>query len=244
MRYIICDDSVEFSNLLKRKIQALEPRSTFKIYNSLSALKFNLEDIAGETDAVFLDIRFRDGNGIEAAGEISRDFPHLKFVYVTGYGEEYSQAIFANHIDTAPVAYLVKPVQQKYLRNALNKLKEYIRRNERFISVKQGRNTNLVDTEKIIYISSDKRRLTIHTRDGEIVFYGKLSEVTGELAEGFVQIHRSYTVNMRSVKAFRNWSGVMLSDGTELPVGKTFVERLKRYVTEHTANILNEELLV
>ena len=178
MKYIICDDNIEFSDLLKRNIQALEPHSTCIVYNSLSALKFNLEDIAEDTDAVFLDIRLKDGNGIKAARDISRDFPHLKFVYVTGYGDEYSQAIFENPIDTAPVAYLVKPVQQKYLKNALSKLKEHRRHDERFLSVKCNRSMVLVPTEKIMYISSDKRRLTIHTADGETVFYGKISKIT------------------------------------------------------------------
>ncbi len=244
MKYIICDDNIEFSDLLKRNIQALEPHSTCIVYNSLSALKFNLEDIAEDTDAVFLDIRLKDGNGIKAARDISRDFPHLKFVYVTGYGDEYSQAIFENPIDTAPVAYLVKPVQQKYLKNALSKLKEHRRHDERFLSVKCNRSMVLVPTEKIMYISSDKRRLTIHTADGETVFYGKISKITDELSFSLLQIHKSYAVNMHRIKEIKNWSSVVLSDGTELSVGKSFIEPLKTYVTEHSVNVHNDEFSV
>ena len=102
----------------------------------------------------------------------------------------------------------------------------------------------LVPTEKIMYISSDKRRLTIHTADGETVFYGKISKITDELSFSLLQIHKSYAVNMHRIKEIKNWSSVVLSDGTELSVGKSFIEPLKTYVTEHSVNVHNDEFSV
>ena len=62
-------------------------------------------------------------------------------------------------------------------------------------NVKCNRSMVLVPTEKIMYISSDKRRLTIHTADGETVFYGKISKITDELSFSLLQIHKSGNIH-------------------------------------------------
>ena len=49
---------------------------------------------------------------------------------------------------------------------------------------------------------------------------------------------------MHRIKEIKNWSSVVLSDGTELSVGKSFIEPLKTYVTEHSVNVHNDEFSV
>lgn len=51
-------------------------------------------------------------------------------------------------------------------------------------------------------------------------------------------------MNTRRIKEIKNWNSVALSDGTELSVGKSFIEPLKIFVTEHSANALDEELML
>lgn len=239
MKYIICDDNQEFADHLKKSILKIEPDSIVVVFNSLSALNFNVEDVAGSSDAMFFDIRLRDGSGIKAAGEIIAKHPHLKVVYVTGYGDEYAQAIFENPHEADPVAFITKPIQEKYLINALKKIHEQDNRENLFITVKLNRSTVPVPIEKVIYISSDKRRLVLHTAEENISFYGKMSDLMSRLSDSFSQIHKSYAVNLRHIGIINSWSSVTLSDGTEIPVGRTFAEQFKIAVAKHSANRLN-----
>ena len=124
MKYIICDDNENFARHLKECILDIEPGGTFALFNSLSEIRANIDYVVSDSDAIFFDIRLKDGNGIEGAKEIILKYPHLKLVYITGYGEEYFQSIFENPVDVTPVAFLAKPIQKKYLVNALEKINQ------------------------------------------------------------------------------------------------------------------------
>ena len=122
MNYIICDDDEIFAEYLAVKIKTLEPDCKLRVFNSAAALMFNMEDIGLDTDAVFMDIKLSDGNGINVAVHLIYKFPSLKIVYVTGYGSRYSQAIFECPQGFEPVAYLVKPIKEHYLKNDIQQL--------------------------------------------------------------------------------------------------------------------------
>lgn len=233
MKYIICDDSDMFIQNLKNCILKIEPNSTFAVFSSLSALKLDIGYIAGSSDAIFLDIRLNDGNGIEAAREIILQHPHLKLVYVTGYGEEYAQSIFENPIAVNPVAFLTKPIQTKYLINALEKIKEPIRETQ-FVTVRTNRSIMPVPADKVIYISSDKRLLTLHMEENDISFYGKMSDIPDSGV--FFRIHKSYKINLNHIETISGWKTVILSDGTDLPIGRSFSALFKTEITGRSIN--------
>lgn len=233
MKYIICDDNEKFARHLKECILEIEPGGTFAIFNSMSEIRANIDYVVSNSDAIFLDIRLKDGNGIEGAKEIILKYPHLKLVYITGYGEEYFQSIFENPVDVTPVAFLAKPIQKKYLVNALEKIKQPTRET-RFLTVKANRNIISVPADKVLYISSDKRLLTLHTEEKDISFYGKMSDMLG--SDDFSQIHKSYAVNLRYIKTISGWKTVALSDGTELPIGRSFSAGFKTDITCHSIN--------
>ena len=233
MRYIICDESEKFVRQLKESILKIEPNSTFAIYSSLSELRPNIEYVAGSSDAVFLDIRLDNGDGTEAAKEIFLKYPHLKLIYVTDWSGGSPRLIFENSVEMNPAAFLTKPIQEEYLANVLKKIKEPIRET-RFITVRANRSIIPVPTEKVLYISSDKRRLTLHMTEEDISFYGKLSDMLG--SDIFLQIHKSYAVNLRHIGAINGWKTVTLSDGTELPIGRTFSAGFRADITGRSVN--------
>lgn len=90
MKYIICDDSPEFARHLKESILEADSNGAFALFTSLSEIRSNIDYVASDSNAIFFDICLKDGNGIEGAKEIILKYPHLKLVYMTGYGEEYS----------------------------------------------------------------------------------------------------------------------------------------------------------
>ncbi|MGN0655190.1 MAG: LytR/AlgR family response regulator transcription factor [Ruminiclostridium sp.] len=235
MNYIICDDSIKFSEELKQRILKEEPDSTVTVFNSISALKFNLVDIADKIDGLFMDIKNCDGNGIEASAEIAKKYPSLKIIYVTGYGMEFSQAIFDFQGAPSPTAYLIKPVEDKYLHSALQKLKNNTNSDNDYISIKQNRRIVFIYLRDIISVSCDRRKLTIHTAENDIEFYEKMSDFEEKLSPDFARCHKSYIVNMNYIDSIENWVTVVMKDGTKFPVGRSYREDFKNAVIRRSS---------
>ena len=117
MNYLICDDEPAAAESLKAKIAELEPDSSVRIFTTLQALLFNIEDIADRIDGVFMDIKLRNANGISGAARLLFSHPEIKLVYITGYASEYIQELYCVDSKALPAAILTKPIEMKYLRN-------------------------------------------------------------------------------------------------------------------------------
>lgn len=124
MNYLICDDEPAAAESLKAKIAELEPDSSVRIFTTLQALLFNIEDFADRIDGVFMDIKLRNANGISGAARLLASHPEIKLVYITGYASEYIQELYCVDSKALPAAILTKPIEMKYLRNALSKIHE------------------------------------------------------------------------------------------------------------------------
>ena len=134
MNYLICDDEPAAAESLKAKIAELEPDSSVRIFTTLQALLFNIEDIAGRIDGVFMDIKLRNANGISGAARLLASHPEIKLVYITGYASEYIQELYCVDSKALPAAILTKPIEMKYLRNALSKIHEREKQAELYVA--------------------------------------------------------------------------------------------------------------
>lgn len=232
VNYIICDDEPRAAESLQLKILELEPDACVRIFTSLQGLLFNIDDIAGRDriDGLFMDIRLRGENGIRGSEQIISAHPEINLVYITGYGNEYLQEIFCVSSNVLPVAVLEKPVSMKYLKNALCKIKEHSHTPE-LLPIKSSGTVNYLKTAEIIYITSDKRKLLISTCESSYEVYGKLSELFEKLPGGFLQCHKSFVVNIRHITRINSWTSLEMSDGSVIPISRTYRENIKTSVT-------------
>lgn len=236
MNYIICDDDAVFAENLAKKIRNFEPDCDIKIFNSASALLFNMEDIGLDTDAVFMDIKLNDGNGINVAVRLINKFPSLKIVYVTGYGSRYSQAIFECPQGFEPVAYLIKPVKEHYLNNALSKLRISEKRYDN-ITVKTGGELIIIRPGDLIGVSCSGRKLTLHTEKSDYEINGRLSLFFKDLPDCFVQISKSHIINITHIVRISDWKKIKMSDGSEYPLTRTYIPELKQLLLAKNSDL-------
>lgn len=237
MKFFICDDNYEFSKKLETDILKFMPDSDITLFPTISSLMFTLEDQGNSIDAIFLDIENSDGNGIDAAAEIKKRFPLIKLIFATGYGDEYSQDIFNCPVGFEPIAFLIKPVKEKYLRLALDKIKNSADTSDKYLPITANRVTKFIPIKDIIYISSDKRKLTIHTAGGNFTYYDKLETVLLRLENKFCRCHKSYIVNLDYISALETQASVRMSDNSIVPMGKAFLKKFKeRLVVYKAAN--------
>lgn len=226
----ICDDSIESIARLEKLIKTycLKKGIDYKaaIFTSADTLlQYNLYDI----DILFLDVEMGDYNGIEVAEEIRKRNQELLLVYVSAY------------IEFAPAGYNVKAFAY-ILKNDLDKSFEITMddiisnigfRNELY-SFKCDDYIVSIPLQNISYIESFDKNIEIHTKDWKKEIYttkAQLNEVILELhPKGFLQIHRSYIVNMQHIKKIKNYSITMSNDKT-LPVSqRRWKEILSRYM--------------
>ena len=236
MRYYICDDNDIFAKDLERKILALEPDCEIRLFPTLASLRFALGD-KDEVDAVFLDIMNADGSGIDFANILHTLKPLAQLVFVTSHAAEFSQDIFRCEPGSEPIAYLSKPVQPDYLKNALEKIRNSTVQKPDFIPVTINRRTEYVKCADLLYVVSERRQLLFVTSDGNLTSYGKMDEIAEKLPQYFCRCHRSYIINLRRIHRVRGWNSFEMPNGDIVPVGRIYQDSVKEAVTvEYSRN--------
>ena len=116
MKALIVDDSRLAASSLARIITSIDPGGQCKTVSSATEA---LEICADSTvDVVFLDIEMPGTNGLALAQRLKRSAPQTNIVFVTGYPEYALDAW-----NTQASAFLVKPVDEKDVRRALELLR-------------------------------------------------------------------------------------------------------------------------
>jgi two-component system, LytTR family, response regulator len=198
-------------------------------------------------DLVFLDVQMPKTDGFEVIEQIGvEQMPAV--IFVTAY-DEFALRAF----DTGAVDYLLKPFDSERLEKALERAKREIRRElpageieEKLrrllaeikpakylkrIPVKQKDGTTLVLTDDIDWIAAAGHYLELHLGNKTYLIREKISEFETKLdPENFVRIHRSIIINIDRIKSlhplFNGDQLVVLQDGTELNLSRTYNEKL------------------
>jgi len=153
-------------------------------------------------DLVFMDIRMPGMDGLEAANYLSRLPRPPAIVFTTAFSEHALSAF-----DSNAVGYLLKPVKQEQLDQAiqsagrlnraqLNQLKQDENPNTRSkICVKIRGTLELVPIEDIIYFKADQKYVTLRTDEHEYLIEESLKALESEFANSFIRIHRNALVS-------------------------------------------------
>ena len=88
-----------------------------------------------------------------------------------------------------------------------------------------------LSTAEIISIVSDKRKLIIRHQGGCVEIYGRLSDYREKLPASFAQCHKSCIVNLNRINRIVNWASIEMSDGSMLPISRTYKDAIKTAVT-------------
>jgi two-component system LytT family response regulator len=245
IRTIIVDD-VE---LARERIKILLEDPEVEIVAECANGREAIEAIGGlKPDLVFLDVQMPNVGGFEVVEAVGvEEMPAV--IFVTAYDEYALHAFEVNAVD-----YLLKPFDQGRLNKAVARARRAIGRQTRAgeiedglrrllkevrggpqyprrIPVKSGRDTTLILTEKIDWVSAAGHYLELHTGGETHLIREQLSRLEAKLdPEKFVRIHRSVIVNLDRIKSLRPlFNGdhiVVLKGGQELSLSRTYHEKL------------------
>lgn len=205
---------------------------TRTVSNGLDALK------AIETeppDLILLDVDMPDISGIEVAERCKLKGKSPEIIFTTAHSK-YAVRAFRLHA----VDFLLKPVKQALLSEAVNRVIERLQKsdssghveqsNDTFLWVKDGEGSLQIRCADISYIMAEQDYMRLCLSDRSFLVHGTMQSLYELLPKGmFVRIHRSTIVRRNFVKEVRR-SGrrqyVVLQDGTDLTIGGSFADNI------------------
>lgn len=219
-----CDDDVNITEFLKFFVMK-HFGDNYKVVtmNCCRELMGMVEINERVPDILIMDINLKDGNGIETVRHLQNIHPKLHVIYLTGI-INYATAIF----ETNPAYFLVKPINENLLIDAITKVSREIEFDKSdSIVIKTNGSESILFRRDIMYIESQGRKLLLHMSDGrKNEIYEKMDTMQKNLGVSFVRSHKSFLINMKYIVERIN-KEFYLSDGTVLPISKPNLKDVK-----------------
>ncbi len=220
MKVIIVDDEPKAIALIASYIAhfaKLEVVATFR--NGVKALEFLNSNVV---DVVFLDIQMPHLSGLSLSKMIS---PKTSIIFTTAYAEHAVESYDVNALD-----YLLKPISLDRFSKTITKLihqrvqLDAPERNPsdvyKTIFVKSGLETHKINLDAIEYIQKDGNYINYIVSGKKIMGRQSIAEALSRLNNDFIQIQKSYIVNLTKVASFT--SDYVVVGDTKLPIGPQF----------------------
>lgn len=223
----ICDDNKVFLDSLAQTVSSLvkEEHIIHKFTNSVDLLA-RIDDFSGESiDIVLTDIEMPGLSGVNMAKELKNIQPRIQFIFVTNY-TEYIQEVFSVN----PVYYILKPVDENKLADALSKaINQLLENDKRCFNAISKNKVIRIRFDEIKYVESYSRKIIIHETRRNTELLMKLDDFENELPPYFLRIHKSYSVNMNMIRSINN-NRIELFSGEVIPVAKAKYPEIKKSI--------------
>lgn len=225
----ICDDGKNVcGSMEKMLIQCARENAiqiNVQIWNTGEELRDYLKT-GSHLDILFLDIELYQMTGIEVGSYIRNELDNmgLQIVYISGK-TSYAQDLFK----TQPLDFLVKPITPKQINRTMETAIKVIKRRCEKFEFQQGKEHFYIKQGEILYFESSGRKISIVTVHDTYEFYGKLNEIIKELSEDFIEIHKSYVVNMAHVLRY-TYEMVELENGTRLAISQNKRSQVRKRI--------------
>lgn len=206
MKVLIVDDEPLARARLRRQLTALP---AVEVVGEAENGELALQACAElQPQVVLMDIRMPGLDGLSAALQLAQQPSPPAVIFCTAY-DEYAIDAF----DASAVGYLLKPVNQDKLAQALGKAArlsqtqiaalqpqlEAPREGRNHIAAKSRRGLELVPLADVRYFSADQKYVTVHHRNGEVLIDESLKELEEEFGDRLLRVHRNALVVMAQV---------------------------------------------
>lgn len=194
-------------------------------------------------DALFIDINMPDLNGLEFVSSLPEQ-PMV--VFTTAYAEYAVESYRVSAVD-----YLLKPFDFAGFQRAATRLLKQCTssvqqpaRQETCLFVKDGYKYVNINIADILYAKAMSDYVRLYLNDGNSVITNITMKLLKEKLPGhFLQVHRSYIVNMNQVREIERCS-IVLDESTRIAVGENYKKDFLNYLRAHSLekNLLPDKM--
>lgn len=217
IKYIIIENEYFAFESLRNIVSQVNPE--YQLIFSAESVEDAVVYFKSGTDAelIFMDIELVDGNCFDIFNKVDIDIP---VIFTTAYNEFAIQAFKVNSVD-----YILKPVSEHSIIEALNKFEKYksqslpidykklanlisLRNNKKRILLSKGDVYSYVDSNDIAYFISEDKYVFIYTFSGERFFtdYLNLNQVEKDFdSEFFFRVSRNIISNLKVISGVKKF---------------------------------------
>lgn len=218
IRVLIVEDEILIAETIKLYLEQRSYKVSDICINyqeSINALDNNPPDIA------LLDVRlYGQKSGIDIAHYINNMHRPIPFIYLTS---QFDEQVLNLALETKPAGYLTKPIQKSTLYTTLKsveKLHYVTASNSNSFSVFNGQSTQVLLLAHVLFVRVDHVYLEITLQDNSTVITREtLSMFASRVGKDFMQVHRSYLINLAKVKSWTKEEAI-LEGGHVVPVSR------------------------
>ncbi len=186
-------------------------------------------------DLIFCDIQMPHISGVEFVKSLHSS---PKIIFTTAYRDYAIEAFDLNIVD-----YLLKPISFERFAQAINKFlelsiapenksisvsgKDQMEKN--YMLVKADKKHHKIELDSILYFESMGDYVIVHTNAKKIITKERISNIFEMIPRsGFLRIHRSFIVSLKSIKAIG--SGFVELESIRLPIGRNYKANIDNYL--------------
>lgn len=214
MKIILCDDERQIHEDIRAYAAQYTQKKSVVIQLEDCYSAEELIELGEHGDAVLLDIDMPGMDGIEAARILRKENRKLTIVMLTGKRERFKEAFMIG-----AVRFVTKPVEADELFEAL----DYVTLSsagQEFLKVRYNDSECEIMQRNICVIEAKSDYLEIYSKDRRYESRERLGNILGELDERlFIEIHKSYIINMQHVKGITKYR-IVMDDDKALPIAR------------------------
>lgn len=226
MKVAVCDnDSVflkELTDMIDSYIFSRDVMLSVKTFTDYE----KLISCADDFDIFFLDYKMDGINGLDFARKLAEKYGDKKrIVFITAYPEIVYEAF-----EVRAFRFLVKPLEKYKLYRVLDDLFTTTNLNPK-ITIKTDGETHYLEADDIYYLKVERKNTSFILEKKEIVCHKPMDYFEDYLSgcSAFFRIHRSYMINLKKVKSFKN-TYVVMQNGDKVELSRRrYSDFCKRY---------------
>ncbi|MDP3585245.1 MAG: LytTR family DNA-binding domain-containing protein [Thiobacillus sp.] len=201
LRVLIVDDEAPARRRLRDVLADCAEQLAVDIVGEAGSGVEAMEQVQRQpVDAVLLDIRMPDMDGLECAAHLNRLAAPPAIIFSTAYDIYACQAFDLNAVD-----YLLKPVRADRLVRALSRahrlsataldhLREAHPKARSHLSLNEKGRIVLIPVADILFLKAELKYVTVRTPAREFLIEESLTRLESEFDEAFLRIHRNCLV--------------------------------------------------
>lgn len=243
LRAFLVDDEPlardEFSYLLRKSKQVEIVGESDSIEETLEFIQQN------QIDVIFIDIQLAEESGLDLAYKLLNLENCPMVVFSTAYDEFALQAFELNAVD-----YILKPYEEERVFKTIEKVRKlkenqsvkktitkkspsrFVERSEK-LAITVEEKIVLVNINEINYVGTIDGKTVIVTNNQKYQISEPLVNIEKKIQHpSFVRVHRSFLVNINTISEIEPWFhstyNLIMSDGSKVPVSRTFTKDLKQ----------------
>ncbi|WP_293899636.1 LytR/AlgR family response regulator transcription factor [Sphingobacterium sp. UBA5670] len=247
MKILIIEDELPSARFLQRKLEALGYNVSAVLQTVEESIEWFLSNT--EPDLLFMDIQLADGISFDILEQVK---PNSAIIFTTAFDEYLLRAFKQNSID-----YLLKPIEDEELENAIEKFIQYRRPSPQFdltsletlfkntaqsykerFTIKIGQSLKVITTQQIECIYSENKGTYLYSNEnGNYLLDQTLDALTPQLSpKDFFRINRSTIVQFDAIKNIAIHSNARLKiylkhyESDELIVSREKVAAFKNWL--------------